>query len=679
MYRDVRLCRFFLLIFGISLMSCWGATGASPDSSGQQMKHSKQKIFAFQVDLARQLERPKALAKQLKGISKHGYNLCVVYLEDAFSYPSFPELGRKNAWQFTDFQNLQKQLAGENIQLVPVIPALGHASYITSKAGYEKYDEGYGTGKLEGSLNPCLEGTYALLGRMFKDWCDNIPGKYIHVSLDESPAMGQWFIRKYGKEKFDGARMFASHCNRLNAMIKQLGRRMVMWGDMFYYYPEAVNMIDKDIIICDWYYYKFCDLPRVEAFNFARTDVSINFKKRGNEVWGTPAIWPNLPFPDIKDRLGNFSSWLRYENELNLDGILLTDWEDSFGFFGTANWIMRTFGDLKKAGTLSSNALRPALKKEFEELSGIKVKNDLIDAALVIGSCHITAHRNRKLLEKPVTSFISTSSERIQEFQVKSDLLKEQLQQIERYITVNPNEIPALLTELELAGRFLYLFWDTGRLMSESYRQVIRGDLDGVASRLKKRSRELELYVTDYKKYWNKVRFQGDRQRLTNWAAAAAAYLKKISADDIAVKDAFLHIPRLEMTLRCDHPALPVVYGKITYSDGSSQEFREVMINFTSRFATPDISWRQYPVISLNKGELPVSIVLSSTYYYGQLGVKSVVVFWKGRPFEYKLQSLDGKNAFEKDGLAWLGPVRQEVGDPTIRTETDKAVFVLNK
>ncbi|MCP3967146.1 MAG: family 20 glycosylhydrolase [Lentisphaerae bacterium] len=678
MRKNTWLKRLFIFSCGISLLSCYGAAGTERSEEDQSVKYKNDKIFAFQVDLARQLERPEVLRRELSGISRAGYNLCVVYLEDAFSYPSIPDLGRKNAWQFTDFQALQKQLAGEKIELVPVIPALGHANYITSKSGFEKYDEGYGTGKLKGSLNPCLDETYTLLNQMFKDWCDNVPGKYIHVSLDESVSMGEWFIRKYGKEKFDGAKMFADHCNRLNAMIKKLGRRMVMWGDMFYYYPEAIKMIDKDIIVCDWYYYAFYDLPRVEAFNFARIDVSIQLKQRGNEVWGTPAVWPNLPFPDIRDRYENFRSWLRYGNEVELNGILLTDWEDSFGFLGTANWIMRTFGKLRNAKFYSESNLPKALQKEFEQLSGMKVKKDLIDAALSIGTCHITAHRNRKLLQKSVTSFISTSPERIQEFKTKSDLLKDKLQQVERYVNSCSGKTPGLLTELYLAGRFLYLFWDTGRLMSESYQKVLNNDLMGVSANLKKRSNELYEYVLAYNKYWKTVRYADDNKPLVNWAMSAAGDLKKFSIDSVTIKDSFMNIPRLELTLRCEHPALPVVYGKVVYSDGSSQEFREVMINFTSKYAKPNIDWMQYPVITLEKGELPTQIILSSTYYYGQLGVGNVDVVWKGKVHRYKLQSLDGETAFKKDGYAWMGPVRQYVGDPTVRILKDTAVYALD-
>ena len=37
-------------------------------------------------------------------------------------------------------------------------------------------------------------------------------------------------------------------------------------------FPAAIDLLDRDIIVCDWYYYTFEKTPRVEAFNFAPVD-----------------------------------------------------------------------------------------------------------------------------------------------------------------------------------------------------------------------------------------------------------------------------------------------------------------------------------------------------------------------------------------------------------------------
>src|SRR5690606_20461270 len=129
-----------------------------------------------------------------------------------------------------------------------------------------------------------------LMRELFEDWANHIPGSWLHVGLDESPAMGRW-AEEQG-QTIDHARMFADHCNRLNGIVKELGRRMIMWGDMFYYYPEAMDMIDTDIIVADWYYYPFPSTPRVEAYNFADVDLTGELVKRGIEVWGAPSTWP---------------------------------------------------------------------------------------------------------------------------------------------------------------------------------------------------------------------------------------------------------------------------------------------------------------------------------------------------------------------------------------------------
>ncbi|MDO9542931.1 MAG: hypothetical protein Q7J98_11510 [Kiritimatiellia bacterium] len=47
-------------------------------------------IRGFLIDLARQIERPEFLLESIRRLGTCGYNLCMLYLEDAYDYPGCP-------------------------------------------------------------------------------------------------------------------------------------------------------------------------------------------------------------------------------------------------------------------------------------------------------------------------------------------------------------------------------------------------------------------------------------------------------------------------------------------------------------------------------------------------------------------------------------------------------------
>ena len=50
-------------------------------------------IFGFQLDLARQIERPEVVLSAIRGSDRWGYNTCMLYLEDAYVFGRHPEIG----------------------------------------------------------------------------------------------------------------------------------------------------------------------------------------------------------------------------------------------------------------------------------------------------------------------------------------------------------------------------------------------------------------------------------------------------------------------------------------------------------------------------------------------------------------------------------------------------------
>ncbi|MDD5596833.1 MAG: family 20 glycosylhydrolase [Victivallaceae bacterium] len=618
------------------------------------------KIFGFSIDIARQIEREECLVANIERLLDSGYNSCMLYVEDACQFASHPAIGREHAYSPEFMDRVFEACRRRGAELIPVIPSLGHCQYITSKPGYEKYDEGYGREQLFGTVVAGREETYSLLEELYRDWTDRIPGKYLHAGLDESPAMGQSFIREHGAENFDAPGMFAAHANRLNRIIRQLGRRMIMWGDMLYYFPAAADLLDKDIIIADWYYYHFKDTPKVEAFNFAPVDLTGELKAKGLEVWGIPSVWPNLPFPDIFDRYLNFRDWMRYGRERGIGGIINSDWENSFGFLPASELALTAFAEMR--GGSDVDKLPRKLAEAFTAMTGIVPDEVFITDLLALGRHHITAHGNRSLL-RPDRSMRSTAPARIREFETKAAELGQMFPALSGMF--EECKLPQgqnLLETIRLCRDFLRLFWESAAAMS----------VPGTPLKYLSLADELDAFSAGYHSFRDLVRYPAGQALLPDWAAGQAAEFRKLAAGKQQP------CALLELMLQCDRPALPVLKIEIVYADGTVREAQEVMINFSSEYAVPDKTWKQYPAIRLEKPEIPEMIRLASTHY-GMVGVGEVKLTFDGQSVRFTAREFSGKYVRETDGILWLGPVGATPADPAHRLESDTAVYYPRK
>ena len=636
-------------------------------------------ILGFQIDVGRRLERPATLYRALEGMSDAGYNVCMLYLEDAYAYPRHPRIGRPNAYSVAAMQEAHAICERQGIDLFPCIPALGHCSYITQKDGYAKYDEGRDTGQLTGTVSPSFPETYELLTELFEDWCNYIPGSYLHVGLDESPAMGRWAEQR-GRE-VDHTRMFADHCNRLNSIVKGLGRRMLVWGDMFYYYPGAIELIDNDIIVVDWYYYSFPVTPRVEAFNFTDIDLTGQFESVGVEVWGAPSIWPNLPIGDIADRWQNVADWTRYGRERGMDGLLITDWENSWGFCEMSAWLFRTFGKLliSEASEKSTREeLTRQLREELATRTGAPNLAELVDDLLALGNHHLTGRADRTFFSMPLASVAVANRETVcrEHWNAVSEIDA-------LHLPARPAPKANLLRELERSRRMIELAWKQGALVPEFARRVVAvargGDDSSLAAEMRRLADETEAFGAAYQTLWDEERYGDEDHPTRPWGERSARELREW-ADVLEMRPATEHPlcdqPRLEAIFHCKHPSLPVAVTTVRWEDGGTQATGRAMINFASAYACPDKEWTEYPCLVLERRELPSEIVIEVNNY-GQIGIGEVCVVWRGQRHIYRRVSAEGASVEIEGDIAWLGPVGATPADPTTRPDADRAVYRL--
>jgi len=118
----------------------------------------------------------------------------------------------------------------------------------------------------------------------------------------------------------------------------ELKKKMIIWDDLFENYPEALDMIPNDIILCCWNYDRDVNPPKAHFSSRREEDLLAEYSRKGFNYIFAPA-------PYLVSNIESFTSYARKYNPL---GGLLTVWEKSL------NFMAEVFPMVRYAGTLWS-------------------------------------------------------------------------------------------------------------------------------------------------------------------------------------------------------------------------------------------------------------------------------------------------------------------------------------
>jgi hypothetical protein len=271
-----------------------------------------------------------ALTQALPKLAAVGVNVLVVEVNYSFDFQSHPELRPNGYMTKAQAQELARVARAQGIRLIPSLNCLGHQSWAKHTGAllttYPRFDETPGQ-------FPNNEGIYC------RSWCPQNPevNKVVFALIDELVDAFDADAFHVGMDEVfliasehcprcrggDPAKLFAKAVNDLHEHI--VGKRkleMLMWADrlldaktMGYGEWEsakngtagAVDLIPKDIVLCDWHYEKRTNYPSVPFL-----------LEKGFRVW--PASWQPL------DAAKAFSAFSREQKSERLVGFLCTTW-----------------------------------------------------------------------------------------------------------------------------------------------------------------------------------------------------------------------------------------------------------------------------------------------------------------------------------------------------------------
>jgi hypothetical protein len=249
------------------------------------------------------------------------YSWLTFNLEHNFGYAKHPTI-----WEGDDALSPQEAKAlGElcreyYIEVVPMQQSLGHCRGILNKPKYRRlaFDD-----KLLWSLDPRQDEIYALLTDLYQEQAQCFPGKYFLVGCDEPFDLKKnWKPENAGGKQFPEA--YIEHLLKLHKIISDLGRRMMVWGDVFVAHPELVSRLPDDVIIINWQY-GTSQLEKEEFYEQKSKAIA----EGKQDFYVATCTWSYARlFPELKTMAHNNRNFLNVGDRLSAQGALLTNWGD---------------------------------------------------------------------------------------------------------------------------------------------------------------------------------------------------------------------------------------------------------------------------------------------------------------------------------------------------------------
>jgi hypothetical protein len=259
-------------------------------------------------------------------------NTLVLRIDYNYQFERHPELSAKNGLTKADVKKMLKVCRDNHINLIPMVNMLGHQSW-ASNCGtllrvYPQFDETPWVAFPEKYKWPNADNLYCksycplhpdvhkVVFDVMDELCDAFESNAFHAGMDEVFYIGESKCPRCGGR--DKAELFGGEVTLIRNHLAEKGRKLWIWGDRlldgkstgmgeweasYNNTYRAIDLIPKDVVICDWHY----DRPDKTPVYFAMKGLQIITCPWRKPQMGTQQLNDMLEFrkdatPEMRDR-----------------------------------------------------------------------------------------------------------------------------------------------------------------------------------------------------------------------------------------------------------------------------------------------------------------------------------------------------------------------------------------
>jgi hypothetical protein len=321
---------------------------------------------AIHLDIKHHLEKKEYYYALMDQLAQYKVNAIILEVEDKLAFERQPLVGSDDALSMDEWKKLSDYADERNIEISPLVQGLGHASFILK---HEQYKDLRDDPASDWAFNPLDPRTYEVQFDLYLDAMEAMPdGRYLHVGGDEVHTTG----RGSGKTELE---LQLTWLNKVCEFADEHDRTPIFWDDMPIKYAglyrpmfdtrysreeidsmwaenehlleESLDLFPKNCIYMRWNYSHPQAEGNIKAMEW--------FSERGLDVMGATAgqtRW--VLMPQNESNMENIRSFAMTSIEKNIDGLLLTLWDDDSPHFELYMRGILAFAEYSWSGDLRS-------------------------------------------------------------------------------------------------------------------------------------------------------------------------------------------------------------------------------------------------------------------------------------------------------------------------------------
>ena len=197
--------------------------------------------------------RKERLFELFANFARFKLNQVVLEYEAKLRYDDIPEIALETAYTPDEIREIVAHAEMLGLEAVPLVQCVGHMAHVLSAERYAHLRE-------SGTVNEwCTTNadSLALFRRIVAETLAlHSPGGFCHMGGDEclrAPACAAC-VRAMGERNVTRPVYLAQFYNRCAAVVREYGKRPIIWSDIVESHPEMCEALDKDIVMMSWDY-----------------------------------------------------------------------------------------------------------------------------------------------------------------------------------------------------------------------------------------------------------------------------------------------------------------------------------------------------------------------------------------------------------------------------------------
>lgn len=286
--------------------------------------YPKLKYRGWMDDISRgPIPNMEFLKRAIATLAEYKLNFFNLYTEHVFKLDRYPDIAPTDGLTAAEVKELEEYARQYHIEFFGNQQCFAHAEETFRIPFYQPMAD------TKFNWNPGEPKTYDFLRYELETVAKAYQSPFFNINCDETEALGSGRAKDYVEQNEGASQVYARHIQWVYNVLKPLGKKVMMWGDIAAKDPVITSQLPKDMLMLVWSY----------SPSDSYVDMMEPFEKQGLEFMVAPgmSMWGSV-FPSEETYTKNIANLVRDGYQHGAIGMMNTAWDDSGESLFNSTW-----------------------------------------------------------------------------------------------------------------------------------------------------------------------------------------------------------------------------------------------------------------------------------------------------------------------------------------------------